>query len=99
MIGEHDFKSFKASGGSGKTTVRVIYDASVKRDGDLIYITLTGNGFLYNMIRIIAGTLIEIGEEKYEPSKMKEILDAKDRSLAGKTLPANGLCLMNVIYD
>ncbi len=99
LIGEHDFKSFKASGGSGKTTVRVIYDASVKRDGDLIYITLTGNGFLYNMIRIIAGTLIEIGEEKYEPSKMKEILDAKDRSLAGKTLPANGLCLMNVIYD
>ena len=99
LIGEHDFKSFKASGGSGKTTVRIIYDASVKRDGDLIFITLTGNGFLYNMIRIIAGTLVEIGEGKYEPSKMKEILEAKDRSLAGKTLPANGLCLMNVMYD
>ena len=99
LIGEHDFKSFKASGTSSKSSVRVIYDAKVWREGDLIHIELTGNGFLYNMIRIIAGTLIEVGEGAIEPVAVKEILEAKDRSRAGKTVSPSGLCLMGVEYE
>ncbi len=99
LIGEHDFKSFKASGTSSKSSVRIIYDAKVERKGDIITITLTGNGFLYNMVRIISGTLVEVGEGKIGPGKIKEILDAKDRLKAGKTLPPTGLCLINVEYD
>ena len=99
LIGEHDFKSFKASGTSSKSSIRIIYDAKVERKGDIITITLTGNGFLYNMVRIISGTLVEVGEGKIEPEKVKEILDAKDRLKAGKTLPPTGLCLINVEYD
>ena len=99
LIGEHDFKSFKASGTSSKSSIRIIYDAKVERKGDIITITLTGNGFLYNMVRIISGTLVEVGEGKIEPGKIKEILDAKDRLKAGKTLPPTGLCLINVEYE
>ena len=99
LIGEHDFKSFKASGTSSKSSVRTIYDAKVWREGDLIKIELTGNGFLYNMIRIIAGTLVDVGTGKIQPIEVKKILEAQDRTKAGKTLPACGLCLMNVEYD
>lgn len=99
LIGEHDFKSFKASGTSSKSSVREIYDAKVWREGDLIQIELTGNGFLYNMIRIIAGTLIEVGEGAIEPAEVKVILEAKDRSKAGKTVSPSGLCLMGVEYE
>ena len=99
LIGEHDFKSFKASGTSGKSSVRTIYDANVTRNGDIIIIQLTGNGFLYNMIRIIAGTLLEVGQEKIEPAEVEKILLAKDRLKAGKTLPPNGLYLVDVEYN
>ena len=99
LIGEHDFKSFKASGTSSKNSVRIIYDAKVIRNGDIITIRLTGNGFLYNMVRIIAGTLLEVGEGKIEPSEVKNILEAKDRLKAGKTLPPTGLCLVSVDYE
>lgn len=96
LVGEHDFKSFKASGTSSKSSVRTIYDAKVWREGELVKIELTGNGFLYNMVRIIAGTLVEVGQGKIQPQKVKEILEAKNREQAGKTLPACGLCLMQV---
>lgn len=99
LIGEHDFKSFKASGGSVKSSVRTIYEAKVTRDGDIVTIYLTGNGFLYNMVRIISGTLIDVGTNKIKPEDMKEILEAKDRSRAGKTLPPNGLFLVSVNYE
>lgn len=99
LIGEHDFKSFKASGTSSKSSVRIIYDAKVYREDDLVIVELTGNGFLYNMVRIICGTLIDIGQGKMESFNMKEILEKQDRNFAGKTLPANGLCLVNVDYD
>ena len=99
FIGEHDFKAFKASGGSTKSSVRTIYDASVKREGERIYIELTGNGFLYNMVRIIAGTLLDVGLGKIKPEEVKEIIESKDRSRAGKTLPPNGLFLVNVDYN
>lgn len=98
LVGEHDFKSFKASGTSSKSSVRTIYNAKVERDGDIVNIDLTGNGFLYNMIRIISGTLVEVGIGNIKPKEVKTILEAKDRQKAGKTLPANGLCLMNVKY-
>ena len=98
--GEHDFKAFKASGTSSKSSVRTIYKAEViKKDNDRIYIELTGNGFLYNMVRIIAGTLVEVGMGKIETKKIKEIIESKKRKNAGKTLPPNGLYLVKVIYE
>ncbi len=100
LEGEHDFKSFRASGTSSKSSVRTIYKADVyKPDNRHIYIELTGNGFLYNMVRIIAGTLVEVGLKKIEPSEIKNIIEQKDRTKAGKTLPARGLYLMKVEYE
>lgn len=96
--GEHDFKGFKASGTSSKSSVRTIYKADVKQDGDRIYIELTGNGFLYNMVRIISGTLLNVGLGKIDVNDIPEIIDSKDRKRAGKTLPAHGLCLVKVEY-
>ena len=98
FVGEHDFKAFKASGTSSKSSVRTIYDAKVWRDGERIFIELTGNGFLYNMVRIIAGTLVDVGVGKIKPEDVEQIINSKDRSQAGKTLPATGLCLMKVDY-
>ena len=99
LIGEHDFKSFKASGTSSKSSVRTIYDAKVTREGDIVTIELIGNGFLYNMVRIISGTLVDVGIEKTKPEEVKEILEAKDRLKAGKTLPPTGLYLVDVKYE
>ncbi len=97
--GEHDFKAFKASGTSSKSSVRTIYKAEVKQmPSERIYIELTGNGFLYNMVRIISGTLVEVGLEKIEPNKILEIINSKNRENAGKTLPPQGLYLINVEY-
>ena len=98
--GEHDFKAFKASGTSSKSSVRKIYKAEVKSmPNNRICIELTGNGFLYNMVRIIAGTLVEVGMEKIEPKDIKTIIDSKDRGQAGKTLPPQGLYLVKVEYE
>lgn len=96
--GEHDFKTFKASGTSSKSSVRKIYKAEVYQIGEKIYIELTGNGFLYNMVRIISGTLLDVGIGKIKPEEIIEIIESKDRKRAGKTLPANGLCLVEVTY-
>ncbi len=98
FIGEHDFKGFKASGTSSKSSVRTIYSGKVERNGDLIIIEITGNGFLYNMVRIIAGTLIEVGLGKIKPDEIESIIKLKDRTKAGKTLPPQGLYLVNVEY-
>lgn len=99
LVGEHDFSSFKSSGTSSKSSVRTIYQAQVLKEQTRVIIILTGNGFLYNMVRIIAGTLVEIGLGHMEPEEMKKILEAKDRQKAGKTLAAQGLFLMNVEYE
>jgi len=96
--GEHDFAAFKASGTSSKSSVRTIYKAEVYEENERIYIELTGNGFLYNMVRIIAGTLLDVGLGKIKPEDIKNIIESKDRSKAGKTLPASGLCLVKVDY-
>ena len=97
--GEHDFKGFKASGTSSKSSIRKIYKTQVKKDGDRIIIELTGNGFLYNMVRIIAGTLVDVGLEKINPNDITEIIESKDRARAGKTLPPQGLYLVKVEYE
>lgn len=97
--GEHDFKAFKASGTSSKSSVRTIYKADVEKINDKIIITLTGNGFLYNMVRIISGTIVEVGLEKIAPEEILKIIEQKDRTKAGKTLPAHGLYLVNVEYN
>ena len=100
FIGEHDFKAFKASGTSSKSSVRKIYKAEViEMPNNRIYIELTGNGFLYNMVRIIAGTLVDVGMEKIQPKEIINIINSKDRSLAGKTLQPQGLFLLSVEYD
>ena len=98
LVGEHDFASFASSGYSSKTTVRTIYSANVRREGDRVVFRITGNGFLYNMVRILAGTLLEIGGGKYPPGRMREILEARDRSAAGPTAIARGLVLVEIRY-
>ena len=98
LIGEHDFASFCGSGAQVKSTVRTITRAEAERDGDMVIITVSGTGFLYNMVRIIAGTLIEIGNGQYPPERMQDILDARDREAAGPTAPACGLTLMCIEY-
>ena len=97
--GEHDFKAFKASGTSSKSSVRTIYKANVYAENERIYIELTGNGFLYNMVRIIAGTLVDVGIGKINPESISEIIKQGKRENAGKTLPAHGLYLLNVEYN
>lgn len=97
--GEHDFKAFKSSGGSNKSTVRTIYKATLKQEEERIIIELTGNGFLYNMVRIIVGTLLKVGMEEIQPQQIPEIILSKDRNQAGKTVPAHGLCLVEVSYE
>ena len=98
--GEHDFKAFKASGTSSKSSVRTIYKARVyEMPNNRIYIELTGNGFLYNMVRIIAGTLVDVGLGKTKPEDIEKIINSKDRNFAGKTLQPNGLYLLNVAYE
>ena len=98
FVGEHDFSAFKASGTSSKSSVRTIYSAKVEKEGERIIIELTGNGFLYNMVRIISGTLVEVGLGKIKPEQIPEIIQFKNRQNAGKTLPPYGLYLVEVNY-
>jgi len=98
LVGEHDFASFKSNNGNRvKSTIRTIYQCALRREGDFIILDVEGSGFLYNMVRNIAGTLIEIGQGIHSKS-MQEILDAKTRSAAGKRSCAAGLTLMHVTY-
>ena len=98
FVGEHDFRAFCASGNSSKTTVRIIYSLDVEKDGDFIKIRVTGNGFLYNMVRIIAGTLIYVGEGRIAPDDLPEIIASGDRRKAGKTAGPSGLVLVKIMY-
>lgn len=93
LVGEHDFEGFSAAGHGRESTVRTIHRCEVQRDGDRVVITVEGSGFLWNMVRIIAGTLLEVGRGHFEPQHIDEILRTADRQLAGPTLPPNGLCL------
>lgn len=97
VVGEHDFKSFCNIRASVKTTVRTIYSLTIEKSGDMITLRIVGNGFLYNMVRIIVGTLVKIGCGLWPLEKMQEALDACDRSAAGPTAPAKGLTLISIV--
>ena len=99
LVGEHDFVSFMGAGGQALTTERTIYALDVRNEGESreVVITVTGSGFLYNMVRIIAGTLIDVGQGRFKPEDVKTMLEARDRTAAGQTAPACGLCLVG--YD
>lgn len=99
LEGEHDFKSFCSVHAQVESTVRTIYRCTVARDEDIIRIRVTGNGFLYNMVRIIAGTLIEVGAGKRKPEEILEMLEAVDRQSAGPTAPACGLTMIGIEYE
>lgn len=96
LVGEHDFKSFCSINTQVKSTVRTIYSLKVEKQGDIICIRISGGGFLYNMVRIIAGTLIEVGRGFYPPEQVAAILAARDRQAAGPTAVAKGLTLIQI---
>lgn len=98
LVGEHDFASFCGNRKMKKSTVRTIYSIQISVENDEIIIDYTGNGFLQNMVRILTGTLIEVGTGRKEPEQIEEILRLRNRELAGYTAPAQGLCLMRVTY-
>ena len=99
LEGEHDFKSFCSSDSQVNTTVRTIYSCIVDKEDEIIKIRVKGNGFLYNMLRIIAGTLIKVGAGDISPEEMVNILEARDRSTAGPTAPAHGLTMIGLEYE
>lgn len=99
LIGEHDFKSFCSNKRMKKSTVRRLERIDIAAEGTKLVFTYTGNGFLYNMVRILTGTLLEVGLGKRRPEEMKTILEAKNREAAGMTVPPEGLFLMDVEYD
>lgn len=98
LIGEHDFKSFCANRKMKKSTVRKLYSIHFQESREELAIEFNGNGFLYNMVRILTGTLLEVGDGKRQPEDMKKILEGRDRSLAGPAAPARGLTLSEVQY-
>lgn len=98
LIGEHDFVAYSTAGSDIKTTVRTIYDLKVSKEGKYVFIDVYGSGFLYNMVRIIAGTLTDIGTGHTPVSRAKEALEKKDRKLCGMTMPAKGLTMVEVFY-
>ena len=100
IVGEHDFKCFMSAGSQvGDDTVRTVYDLEVTRDGDWITLSISGNGFLYNMVRIITGTLVEVGLGQRTEDSVAETIASMDRANAGHTAPPQGLYLYKVFYD
>lgn len=99
LVGEHDFKSFCVAKAKVTSTVRTIYDIKIDKKDDYITIRISGNGFLFNMVRIIVGTLVKIGRGTWEPEIMHSILEARDRQAAGPTAPANGLTLLSYEFE
>ena len=98
FVGKHDFTCFLASGSDVKDAVRTIFSLEITERGDDLSLSVTGDGFLYNMVRILAGTLLEAAKGKRTPADCAALLAGKDRSPAGKTMPAKGLCLVSVEY-
>ena len=100
LVGEHDFASFTRLNHGRESTVREVYECTVIESGEReVQIDISGNGFLYNMVRIMGGTLLDVGRGKYEPEKVKKIVEARNREAAGPTLPPEGLCLEWVTYE
>lgn len=98
LVGKKDFKSFASAADRREDSVRTIFRCNVTAEDKWIYVDVEGDGFLYNMVRNIVGTLVEVGRGRWKPEKMNEILEAKDRTTAGPLAPAQGLCLMWIKY-
>ncbi|MCL6560586.1 MAG: tRNA pseudouridine(38-40) synthase TruA, partial [Firmicutes bacterium] len=98
LLGKHDFSAFRALGTPVKSTVRNLIGAAVSREGEMIYVDLRAEGFLYHMARMITGTLIRVGLGKITAGSVADILASRDSLLGGPTAPARGLCLMSVEY-
>lgn len=98
FVGKHDFSGFMAKGSDVADTVRTVTHLTVEKDGDVIRVRIGADGFLYNMVRIIVGTLVDVGLGKIDPVKMPEIIEACDRSLGGMTAPPEGLYLNKVVF-
>jgi len=99
LLGTHDFAAFQAAGGTAKTTIRTLTDVQLHQDGSMLTLTVYGNAFLYNMVRIIAGTMLDIGMGRKEPDAFKKALETGDRLALGITAPACGLELTHVYYE
>ena len=99
FIGEHDFSAFCASGSSVKDFTRIIYSCSIEKEEKIVRFTVSGKGFLYNMVRIMAGTLLEVGQGKRKAGDVVGLLQSGERKLAGMTLPPQGLSLLLVGYE
>jgi tRNA pseudouridine38-40 synthase len=98
MVGRHDFKAFQTFDGRLEDSVRTVRMIRIAKEGSIISIDIEANGFLYNMVRKIVGTLVEIGRGKFPVGRAKELLKTRERRLCGPTMPAQGLCLMRVKY-
>ena len=100
IVGTHDFACFQTAGGTPReTTVRTVYELELLRDGEYITVSIAGDGFLYNMVRIIVGTLVEVGQGRRTAESVAETIESKDRGKAGHTAPPQGLYLKEVFYD
>ncbi len=102
LVGKKDFKSFASAADKRENTVRTIFRCDIinneEGEKEWVYVEVEGDGFLYNMVRNIVGTLVEVGVGRWKPEKINEILEAKDRTAAGQLAPAQGLCLMWIKY-
>lgn len=98
LVGEHDFKAFMAVGGTAKTTIRKMYEVDLWKEGEVVVFQIKGSGFLYNMVRIIVGTLIEVGMGKLPPDIVTKMIEVGDRRIGGRTVPPQGLYLYEVEY-
>ncbi len=98
LVGRKDFKSFASADDQRENSVRTVFTCDVAEKGDWVYVDVEGDGFLYNMVRNIVGTLVEVGKGRLGPEKIKQILEAKDRTAAGPIAPAHALCLMWIKY-
>ena len=99
LVGEYDFSSFRAAHSSVEQPVREIFTAQFRQDADHLFFEVTANGFLRHMIRIVVGTLLDVGRKRLTPGDVKAILEAKDRNQASKTAPSHALCLLEVGYE
>jgi tRNA pseudouridine38-40 synthase len=98
LLGEHDFAAFRSAGSSARTTVRRLYRVDLERRGELVEAHFEGNGFLYQMVRNLMGTLVQVGSREIEPEAVRALLEQRDRTLVGPPAPPAGLCLVQVSY-
>ena len=98
ILGKHDFSAFMSEGSDTEDTVREVFYLDIQKNGDLIEVKISADGFLYNMVRIIVGTLIEVAHGRFKPEDITAMIESKDRKNAGMTAPADGLYLNHVIY-